>query len=184
MYHIKFNKMEKIITTKEINRSLKNGIVTPEILGYAAYSVNKRAKNWRDKESEYRDLYRQHRYWVDTYDNVGRAREKKEEYYRYKDRICTMFEPSKVHSLTVWKWDRFSEEEYPVIKYFLLYEFGGFSFHRPIDEKNVGGLKLPVEELDDDFETFGADTETLMSMQMVNKIMNGIKKGEYQVQAA
>ena len=175
--------MDKIISTKEINRYLKNGIVTPEILGYAAYSVNKRAKNWRDKESEYRDIRRHNRYWYDKYDNEGKAREKKEEYYGYKERICQMFKPTKVHSLTLWRWNRDLQENLPIEKYFLYYEFGGFSFHQPIDG-DVETFKLPVEELYDDFGTYGADINELMSMQMVNKIMNGIKKGEYQLQAA
>jgi hypothetical protein len=174
--------MDKIISTKEINKTLKQGIVTPEILGYAAYSVNKRAKNWRDKESEYRDIRRHNRYWNDKYDNEGKAREKKEEYYDYKESICKMFKPSKVHSFTEWKWDRDLQEEYPVEKYFLYYEFGGFSFHQPVDD--VENLKLPVEQLDDDFETFGADIHGLMSMQMVNKIMNGINNGQYKLQVA
>ena len=175
--------MDKIITTKEINKTLKKGIVTPEILGYAAYSVNKRAKNWRDKEAEYRNIRRSHYYWNDKYDNEGKAREKKEEYYGLKESICQMFQPSKVHSLTQWRWDRELEEEYPVEKHFLYYEFGGFSFHQPV-EGDIERFKLPVEQLDDDFETYGADINELMSMQMVNKIMNGIKKGEYQLQAA
>jgi len=175
--------MDKIITTKEINKCLKNGVVTPEILGYAAYSVNKRAKNWRDKESEYRNLKRNNRYWHDKYDNEGKAREKKEEYYDYKERICSMFKPTKIHSLTKWKWNSELQEEYPVLKYFLYYEFGGFSFHQPIDvdiEKN----KIPIEELDEDFETHGTDINDLMSMQMVNKILDGINKGNYKLQAA
>ena len=175
--------MTKVITTKEINRNLNNGIVTPEILGYAAYSVNKRAKNWRGKESEYRDIRRHNHYWYDKYDNERKAREKKEEYYDYKESICNLFKPTKVHSLTQWRWDRELQEEYPVKKYFLYYEFGGFSFHHPIDG-DVEKFNLPVEELDDDFETYGADINGLMSMQMVNKIMNGIMNGEYQLQAA
>ena len=81
----------KIIETKEINKNLKNGLVTPEILGYAAYSVNKRAKNWRDKEREYREqnyyFRRYNRYYDDKYNNEERARDKKEEYYKLKDSI-------------------------------------------------------------------------------------------------
>lgn len=177
----------KVIEAKEINKSLKNGLVTPEMLGYAAYSVNKRAKNWRDKEREYREqnyyFRRYNRYYDDKYNNEERARDKKEEYYKLKDSIITMFSPIKIHSLTQWKWCGDLQEEYPVEKYFLYYEFGGFSFHHPIDSTD-GYKNLPIEELDEDFETFGADTNTLMSMQMVRKIMNGIKNGNYHVQAA
>ena len=68
-------------------KNLKNGIVTDEMLGAAIFSVNKRAKNARDKEQEYRDLYRRNRYCSDEYGNEDRARERKEQYYSFKDEL-------------------------------------------------------------------------------------------------
>ena len=68
-------------------KNLKNGIVTDEMLGAAIFSVNKRAKNARDKEREYRDFYRRNRYYSDDYGNEDRARERKEHYYSIKDEL-------------------------------------------------------------------------------------------------
>lgn len=68
-------------------KNLKNCIVTDEMLGAAIFSVNKRAKNARDKEREYRDFYRRNHYCSDYYGNEDRARERKEQYYSFKDEL-------------------------------------------------------------------------------------------------
>lgn len=171
--------MSKIITTKEINNFLKNGIVTSHILGYCAYSVNKRAKNWRDKECQYRKIRKQNRFWYDKYDNEGKAKEKKQYYYEIKEKICKMFEPTKIHSLKQHRWNYYIDEENIVTVYFLCYEIGGFFFHQPIDD--IKNINLAVEELNEDFETYGDDINHLMSMQMVNKILNGLEEGKYRI---
>lgn len=45
-------------TPKRFTDNLKNRVITKEMLGVALYSVNKRAKNCRDKERSYRnDIY-------------------------------------------------------------------------------------------------------------------------------
>lgn len=41
-------------TPKEYSENLKNGIITAEMLEACLFSVNKRAKNCRDKIREYR----------------------------------------------------------------------------------------------------------------------------------
>ncbi len=68
-------------------KNLKNSIVTDEMLAAAIFSVNKRAKNARDKEREYRDFYRRNRYYSDDFGNEDRARERKEYYYSLKDEL-------------------------------------------------------------------------------------------------
>ena len=171
--------MSKIITTKEINKVLNTGFVTPNIVGYAAYSVNKRAKNWRDKESEYRQIRRRNHFWYDKYDNEGKAKEKKQYYYDIKEKICQMFQPTKIHSLKQRRWSYYDYEETIVTVYFLCYEIGDFFFHQPID--NIKSFNLPIEELNENFETHGDDINHLMSMQMVNKILNGIENGVYKI---
>lgn len=55
MYYVKGLKMR---TPTEYTRNLKNKIITEKMLLDCLYSCNKRAKNWRDKEREYRDYYR------------------------------------------------------------------------------------------------------------------------------
>jgi hypothetical protein len=171
--------MTKIITTKEINKILNQGIITPEILGYAAYSVNKRAKNWRDKETEYRNKRKWNHFWFDKYDNEFKAKEQKQKYYNIKQTICEMFEPTKIHSLKQWRWNRNKYEDELVTIYFLCYEIGGFFFHQPIND--IKDINLPIEKLDDNFETFGDNITNLMSMQMVKKILNGLNEGLYQI---
>ena len=73
-----------MVTPKIYTANLRKGIITDEMLASAIYSVNKRAKNARDKEREYRREYR-NRY--DYYGNEERARERKEYYYKLKDSL-------------------------------------------------------------------------------------------------
>lgn len=55
-------------TPKEYTNNIKNHIITKQMLLDCLYSSNKRAKNWRDKEREYRHSY-------DYYGNEEKARE-------------------------------------------------------------------------------------------------------------
>ena len=45
-------------TPKEYTDNLKKKIITENMLLDCLYSVNKRAKNYRDKERDYRQYYR------------------------------------------------------------------------------------------------------------------------------
>lgn len=67
----------------------------------ALYSSNKRVKNYRDKEREYREYNRNakfySRYYYDKYDNVGKAKEKKEEYYSQKEKMLSILKPTCIH---------------------------------------------------------------------------------------
>lgn len=66
------------------------------------FSVNKRAKNARDKEREYKQYYRNcrtFRYYVyDKYDNVSQYYDKKLEYYKQKDILLSIIEPTCIHA--------------------------------------------------------------------------------------
>ena len=44
-------------TPKEYIKNLNNKIITDEMLSDALFSVNKRAKNWRDKKNQYSHAY-------------------------------------------------------------------------------------------------------------------------------
>ncbi len=90
-----------------------------------------------------------------------------------------MFEPTKIHSLKQWRWNRNKYEDELVTIYFLCYEIGGFFFHQPIND--IKNINLPIEKLDDNFETFGDDVTNLMSMQMVKKNLNGLNEGLYHI---
>ena len=71
-------------TPKEYSDNLSNHIITKQMLADCLYSVNKRAKNYHDKEREQRVYSRCHRY-VDNSAFIEGAREKKLEMYRMKD---------------------------------------------------------------------------------------------------
>ena len=71
-------------TPKEYSDNLSNHIITKRMLVDCLYSVNKRAKNYRDKEREQRAYSRSHRYVANSAFIEG-AREKKLEMYRMKD---------------------------------------------------------------------------------------------------
>ena len=57
------------------------------------YSVNKRAKNYRDKIRKYKDD-RYNRY---TARNIENAEDEMEKYYTMKEELLTVFEPSLIH---------------------------------------------------------------------------------------
>jgi len=179
--------------TNDVKKNLKNGVVTQEMFGSAIFSYNKRAKNMRDKEREWRDYYRGQRYLYDKYDNEGQCRAKKEEYYSRKADCLKFVKPTALHIVererTCREWDEYLNEwdydTYTFYEYYLLYKIGTFSFHSPITKEEYDALKdtLPTEELYD-FETHGEDIEELMSVQTANKILNGLKSGQYALIAA
>ena len=72
-------------------KNLKNHVITTKMLLDCLFSVNKRAKNYRDQERKYRHM----RY--DYYDNEEKNRSKKEEYYRKKDLMLSIIEPVCIH---------------------------------------------------------------------------------------
>ena len=49
-------------TKKIFTQNLQKGIITTEMLGMAIYSMNKRAKNCRDRQAYYRELRISSRY--------------------------------------------------------------------------------------------------------------------------
>lgn len=53
-------------TPKEYTDNIKNGIITTSMLEAALYSVNKRAKNYRDAERETKYLYGRYSKYADS----------------------------------------------------------------------------------------------------------------------
>lgn len=64
-------------TPKEYSDNLKNKIITEEMLADALHSINKRAKNWRDKKREYK-YYFSAKYFYSAQEQEARMYEKKE----------------------------------------------------------------------------------------------------------
>ncbi|HEM5057522.1 TPA: hypothetical protein U1202_000551 [Streptococcus suis] len=201
-------------TPKEYTKLLKNAKLTEEIIAQCTYSVNKRAKNYRDKIKELKES----RYNQYKYQNIEKAEEKMAEYYGQKSDLLSVFSPKVIHKQLIgpetirvysyqkdykklleeknnsiintnsyYDWENYKEvyffdyetgrEKY---LYFLYYEFGGYSFHSPIDELETKDYpKLMVEEINSSFKTRGADITDLLSTPFVKKVIELIKSGEY-----
>ena len=185
-------------TPKEYNNNMKNGIITMEMLGDCIFSVNKRAKNCRDKERKYRNR----RY--DKYDTSGSYRQKKEEYYNQKEIMLSICHPTCIHTEMQQKrcrvydyepdyeWnietynvvhegyyiDKFTDEYVcfsdviiPTMAFYLFYDMGNHSFHTPINECDVKEYgDLPVIDIGT-LITSGANTSYLLSTQFVGKVL-------------
>lgn len=78
-------------TPAEWNKKLQKNIITEEMLEVALYSVNKRAKNWRDKKREYRH------YWYDKYNNAGKAEVNEQKMYALKEKMLGFIKPTCIH---------------------------------------------------------------------------------------
>lgn len=83
-------------TPKSYKRNLENKIITDEMLGKAIYSVNKRAKNCRDKAREYRRINRRN-YFGDYYGYISKYNEKQIEYYSMKKELLEIVDPICIH---------------------------------------------------------------------------------------
>lgn len=118
-------------TPADYTNNLKQHIITKQMLLDCLYSSNKRAKNWRDKEREYRG------YRYDKYHNEEKAREKKEEYYDQKERLLTAISPVCIHREKVVPTERiriYEEDE----DYWKLKEQGQFIHENSYFDREVG----------------------------------------------
>lgn len=97
-------------TPKEYTKNIKNKLLTTNMVIECLFSVNKRAKNCRDKEREYREKYKWNRY-CDKYGTEERYREKKEEYYSQKEKLLSLFYPDCIHAETQQKRTRIYDYE-------------------------------------------------------------------------
>lgn len=190
-------------TPKEYQDNLKNRIITEEIFTDCLYSVNKRAKNYRDKAQEYKWRYNR-RYHV----AVDSQYDKMNEFYALKDRLLKYLKPKCIHKQfvgyetervysyekeyknkkgkkIVWRNSYFNWEEGEVHfydyetdiekhLYFLYYELPTRSFHTPIS--NPKEHDLEIVEIDSDFTTYGEDPKYLLSPQFIRKVIETLEK--------
>lgn len=78
-------------TPEAYKKNLEQNIITIEMLDYALWSANKRAKNWRDKKREYRF------YFDDSYHNFEKAEAQEQKYYAAKDKLLSLLSPVCIH---------------------------------------------------------------------------------------
>ena len=178
--------------------NLKNGIITNEMLSLCLYSVNKRAKNYRDMESKYRNSN-------DYYHNEERYRDKKNYMYELKNKMLEYLKPKCIYYIksiskvrvrndedgyynikkedVIRKGffiDRDTKEEVEFkdvyaedYEYYKYYQVDDFGFHIPIDDFEADE-KLEIIEIQD-LTTFGKDINDLVSMQFVKKTLETLK---------
>lgn len=192
-------------TPKEFSENLKNKIITTEMLNACLYSVNKRAKNYRDTKREYRGKYR------------DSAERKELAFYRKKEQLLSIITPvcihksmvgyerirvydyesgfsrkylknlllnQVVHTNSYWDYDAHDEVFFfdyldtskPKSLYFLFYELGKQSYHTPID--NPKNYSLPVKDIGK-LNTEGDDYHDLISVQFVDKVIALIDSQDY-----
>ena len=112
-----------------------------------------------------------HRY--DKYNNEGKYRIQKENYYKKKEFLLRRLTPICAHVETV----PHGRTEKKL--YYLFYQLGKHSFHSPIPS-HVLETKYPDLEIKTvDLDTYGEDINDLISNQFVDKLIQLIKKGGY-----
>ena len=196
-------------TPKEYEQQIKKGMITSQMLSDCLFSMNKRAKNYRDSEQRYRQKSMYNRYWFDRYDQEQKNREKKEEYYRKKEKLLAVVSPLCIHreecNKTVRHYDyepgygeikagnvvkygeyydretesyvSFVDAQETEYRYYLFYDLNhGHTFHTPI--RSTEGYDLPVVDIGV-LQTFGSDTDALISVQFVDKVLALIESGQY-----
>ena len=203
-------------TPKRYTDLIKNKKITNQIIAECIYSVNKRAKNYRDKIKDYKqggfNKYKE--------DNIENAKEQKEKYYSMKEDLLLNFSPKLIHKKydgekiqRVYSYQKnytklYNEKINDIIKensyydydrnkevdffdyslgekkylYFLYYEIGEYSFHTPITEERAEkNTELEIKEIDENFQTHGADIVDLLSTQFVQKVIDLLESGEYTI---
>ncbi|MGF7057220.1 hypothetical protein [Brassicibacter mesophilus] len=101
-------------TPKAFNDNLKNDIITMEMLELALYSINKRAKNCRDKKNEYYQKGKMSGYKNDySFKSVEKYKEQEQEYYEQKDFLLKeLLKPICIHETTNKKQNRIRYYDY------------------------------------------------------------------------
>ena len=173
----------KTPTTYQAN--IRNRIITKEMLGDCIFSVNKRAKNCRDKAREYKSrLYWNHYLWGSSLpDYQEKYEEKRDFYYEQKNKMLAIANPDCIHI------EKFRNRRGELItKHYLFFQFPNHSFHHPLtpppnaafdiwaSEKYPG---LEIVALDEPIITFGKGTAELLSCNFVKKVIDLIESGDF-----
>ena len=161
------NKGGSMKTPKEFMKNINNKIITDDMLEAALFSLNKRAKNMRDMQRKYAHKY-------DKYNNEGKYKSQKENYYKKQEFLLRLLTPVCAHIETV----PHGRTEKKL--YYLFYRLGKHSFHRPIPSHTLETKYPDLEIKTVDLDTYGEDINDLISNQFIDKLIYIIKKGDYQ----
>ncbi len=158
-------------TPKEYIELIDKKIITTEIVATVLYSLNKRAKNWRDKNKEDYKKAKQIRNWNLLSDSYDDKVEKYPvlEYYKKKDYLLiSLFKPQMLHLI--------NGVEY------LYYKVHNSEFHLPGYIFELYGFIVPqglaVKEVTD-FSTQGEYIFNLLSVQFCNRVIDLVKTGAF-----
>ena len=110
-------------TPKKYSDLVNQNKITEEILGEVIYSINKRAKNWRNQKRKYKN------YLLDQYDSYDNAVDNEKKYYKMKSDMLEKF----MYKLVRYKLDD--------SLYYLYYKIGGYTFHQPIEKSELENFK-------------------------------------------
>lgn len=198
-------------TPKEYQAAAKNENLPLELIGDVIYSFNKRAKNMRDKEREYRNRgYRVSS--GDKYDSEGSYCEKKETYYEKKEQMLSFFTPSCIH-VTKRKMTRTIDEKeimdyealegYQELNSFAKWDAEYMDYVRRVritftetdyyEYYEIGPhtFHRPIDYIPannalpivnlNELTTFGEDIGNLLSVQFCDKILQGLISGQYRI---
>lgn len=194
-------------TPKEYIDNLKKGVITEDMFSDCLFSLNKRAKNYRDKAREQRNEYG--KYAITENNDV-----KKAYYYKLKELLLKLLVPVCIHcefagyerrriydyepdyakyrNRFVWENHFYSSEagyevwfgdieltDKPRYRYYFYYKLGSHSYHKPIDESMAyKHSELEVKEVKE-IVTYGKDIGQLLSMNFVNKVFDLLETGNY-----
>ena len=156
--------------TPEIyNRLIDKHVITTEIAADVIYSLNKRAKNWRDSHPEKYNKIRELR--IKGVSDLSGIIKKSAalDYYKNKDYIIiSLFKPEKIHIING-------------IEY-LYYKVHKSIFHLPVYVyKSYGFIPEPglAVEQAENFSTQGENIEKLVSLPFCSKVIELIKSGDF-----
>lgn len=154
---------------------LNKNIITAEMVATIIYSLNKRAKNWREKfPEEYKDAKRIRT--LSLIEGTSFSKKMLETYevldlYWKKDMLLLkLFEPSCIHIINGME--------------YLLYRVHHSEFHMPgyifelFHSESIPRLKAKELEC---FETFGEDPRHLVSLEFCNEVVNLVQQGNYTI---
>jgi hypothetical protein len=159
-------------TNKEWTKNLKNKIITEDVIDMVLFSLNKRAKNCREKKKEnYQKSQNVYGKWKEIYHNACKKyKEKEMEYYEEKSYVLkTLFKPIEKHKIhgQIYLFYKISEKAH--------------SYHMPVfteEEQNLcAGL---VEKELENFETDGKDILELASVPFCRKVIKLIEEGNFE----
>ena len=179
-------------TPKEWRQLVDAGIITEEIYSLVLFSINKRAKNCRDKQNEYwRGKYWENYYY--SHDFIGIYKAMKNDYYLMKEVFLSILLPCEVHRV----YHRKSNK----VEYFLFYQTAYSSFHLPVDYKDIPNIKFttrypryrtyydkkpkpktpqgPYIRTLTNFRTHGEDIKNLISAQFAHRVYELLLSGNY-----